>query len=181
MGYFVSNTSDTRFYAYRLWQLSPCHYLKPISLRLFLSVFSHLFLGLPNGNFSWDFRLKCTNLISYPCPLPFYLTRFITIIICGEWQKWWSYSLRNIPVSSYTSFLGSNTAPTTLFSDTPNKCSSLNKTDKVSDNFRVFWWWRQYAPLKRRSTSTWPHGSTSQKTLNFRLDAVRTWNLTKFR
>jgi hypothetical protein len=26
------------------------------------------------------------------------------------------------------------------------------------------WWWRQYAPLKRRSTSIWPHGSTSQKT-----------------
>jgi hypothetical protein len=40
------------------------------------------------------------------------------------------------------------------------------------------WWWRQYAPLKYRSTSTWPHGATSQKTLNFMLSAVRTWNLT---
>jgi hypothetical protein len=29
------------------------------------------------------------------------------------------------------------------------------------------WWWRQYAPLKCRSTSTWLHGATSQKTLNF--------------
>jgi hypothetical protein len=29
------------------------------------------------------------------------------------------------------------------------------------------WWWRQYAPLKSRSTSTWLHGTTSQKTLNF--------------
>jgi hypothetical protein len=28
------------------------------------------------------------------------------------------------------------------------------------------WWWRQYTPLKRRSTSTWLHGVTSQKTLN---------------
>jgi hypothetical protein len=27
-------------------------------------------------------------------------------------------------------------------------------------------WWRQYSPLKRRSTSTWLHGSTSQETLN---------------
>jgi hypothetical protein len=29
------------------------------------------------------------------------------------------------------------------------------------------WWWRQYVPLKRWSTSTWLQGSTSQKTLNF--------------
>jgi hypothetical protein len=29
------------------------------------------------------------------------------------------------------------------------------------------WWWRQRAPLKRRSISIWEHGSTSQKTLNF--------------
>jgi hypothetical protein len=41
------------------------------------------------------------------------------------------------------------------------------------------WWWRQYAPLKCRSTSTWLHGSTSQKTLNFILAAMRTWNLTR--
>jgi hypothetical protein len=55
--------------------------------------------------------------------------------------------------------------------------------------FRVFWnvapcsyespwWWRQYAPLKRRSTYTWLHSSTSQKTLNCILAAVRSWNLT---
>jgi hypothetical protein len=37
---------------------------------------------------------------------------------------------------------------------------------------------RQYAPLKRRSTSTWLHGATSQKTLNFILTTVRAWNLT---
>jgi hypothetical protein len=29
------------------------------------------------------------------------------------------------------------------------------------------WWWRQYAPLKRRSTSTWLHGTASQKTKYF--------------
>jgi hypothetical protein len=40
------------------------------------------------------------------------------------------------------------------------------------------WRWRQCATLKRRSTSMWLHGSTSQKTLNFTLTAVRTWNLT---
>jgi hypothetical protein len=28
-------------------------------------------------------------------------------------------------------------------------------------------WWRQYAPLKRRSTSIWLHSSISQKTVNF--------------
>jgi hypothetical protein len=40
------------------------------------------------------------------------------------------------------------------------------------------WWWRQYAPLKRRSTIIL-QGSTSQKTiLNIILAAVRTWNLT---
>jgi hypothetical protein len=40
------------------------------------------------------------------------------------------------------------------------------------------WWWRQYAPLKCRSTIIL-HGSTSQKTiLNIILAAVRTWNLT---
>jgi hypothetical protein len=39
------------------------------------------------------------------------------------------------------------------------------------------WWWRQYAPLKCRSTSTWPRSVTSHKTLNFILAAVRTWNI----
>jgi hypothetical protein len=39
-------------------------------------------------------------------------------------------------------------------------------------------WWRQYAPLKRRSTIIL-HGSITQKTaLNIILAAVRTWNLT---
>jgi hypothetical protein len=42
------------------------------------------------------------------------------------------------------------------------------------------WWWRQYAPLKHRSTIIL-HGSTSQKTiLNFILTAMRTWNLTQW-
>jgi hypothetical protein len=36
---------------------------------------------------------------------------------------------------------------------------------------------RQYAPLKRRSTSTRPHGATFQKAVMFILAAVRTWNL----
>jgi hypothetical protein len=34
------------------------------------------------------------------------------------------------------------------------------------------WWWRQHVPLKHRSTSTWRHGSTSQKTLKF---IVKIW------
>jgi hypothetical protein len=39
-------------------------------------------------------------------------------------------------------------------------------------------WWRQYTPLKRRSTIIL-HGSISQKTtLNIILAAVRTWTLT---
>jgi hypothetical protein len=42
------------------------------------------------------------------------------------------------------------------------------------------WWWRQYAPLKRRSTIIL-HGNISQKTiLNIIFAAVRTWNLTHF-
>jgi hypothetical protein len=41
-------------------------------------------------------------------------------------------------------------------------------------------WWRQYTPLKRQSTSTWLHGSSSQKTLSFILATVRTWNLTSY-
>jgi hypothetical protein len=40
------------------------------------------------------------------------------------------------------------------------------------------WWWRQYAPLKRRSTIIL-HGSITQKiAMNIILAAVRTWNLT---
>jgi hypothetical protein len=40
------------------------------------------------------------------------------------------------------------------------------------------WWWRQYAPLTRRSAIIL-HGSITQKTtLNIILAAVRTWNLT---
>jgi hypothetical protein len=31
----------------------------------------------------------------------------------------------------------------------------------------LLWWWKQYAPLKRRTTSTWLYGTTSQKTLMF--------------
>jgi hypothetical protein len=41
------------------------------------------------------------------------------------------------------------------------------------------WWWRQYAPLKLRSTSTWLHDATSQKPLYFILVAVTAWNLTQ--
>jgi hypothetical protein len=36
-------------------------------------------------------------------------------------------------------------------------------------------WWRQYASLKLRSTSTWLHCDTFQKTLNFIVATVRTW------
>jgi hypothetical protein len=39
----------------------------------------------------------------------------------------------------------------------------------------------KYAPLNYRSTSTWLHGATSQKTLNLILATVRTWNLTYYR
>jgi hypothetical protein len=35
------------------------------------------------------------------------------------------------------------------------------------------WWWRQYAPLKRRPTSTW-----HPRRLNFIVPAMRIWNLT---
>jgi hypothetical protein len=41
------------------------------------------------------------------------------------------------------------------------------------------WWWRQYAPLKCRSTSTRLHGAISQNVDIFILAAVRTWNLTQ--
>jgi hypothetical protein len=37
------------------------------------------------------------------------------------------------------------------------------------------WWWRQYAPLKRRSTSTWLHGSTTQKTLKLHARVQILW------
>jgi hypothetical protein len=39
------------------------------------------------------------------------------------------------------------------------------------------WWWKQYTPLKRRSTSTKLHGAVSQKA-TFILTAERTINLT---
>jgi hypothetical protein len=94
-----------------------------------------------------------------------------------------------------------------LFSEPQNRYSSDIGIQKMLNSvmkFRVFWdiapcshvevdrcfrgayglhrpwspWWWQYAPLKRRSTSTWLHGATSYKTLNFTLSAVRTWHLT---
>jgi hypothetical protein len=34
------------------------------------------------------------------------------------------------------------------------------------------WWWRQYAALKHRSASTWLHGATSQKTVNFKCYSI---------
>jgi hypothetical protein len=61
-------------------------------------------------------------------------------------------------------------------------CVLLQRSKNNTAKFQNFCfhsrWWRQYAPLKRRSTSTWLHGATSHKTLNFILAAVRTWNLT---
>jgi hypothetical protein len=58
----------------------------------------------------------------------------------------------------------------------------------ASTKFRVFWDvapcshvevdWR-FETTKRRSTSTWLQGTTSQKTLNLILATVRTWNLTQ--
>jgi hypothetical protein len=41
------------------------------------------------------------------------------------------------------------------------------------------WWWRQYAPLKRRSTSTRLHGAIFQKTIIFMLATMKTWNITR--
>jgi len=52
----------------------------------------------------------------------------------------------------------------------------LSEDDSLS-NCRP-WWWRQYAPLKRRSTSMRLHGAESQKDVTFILAAVRIWNLT---
>jgi hypothetical protein len=40
------------------------------------------------------------------------------------------------------------------------------------------WWWRQYAPLKRRSTIILQGSIMQETTLNIILPAVRTWNLT---
>jgi hypothetical protein len=42
------------------------------------------------------------------------------------------------------------------------------------------WWWRQYAPLKRRSTATTLHSAISQKAVIFTLSAVRIWTLSYF-
>jgi hypothetical protein len=39
------------------------------------------------------------------------------------------------------------------------------------------WWWRQYASLKRRSTSTSLRDLVSQKVFVFLLDDVRIWNV----
>jgi hypothetical protein len=39
------------------------------------------------------------------------------------------------------------------------------------------WWWRQYAPLKHKSTSTRLHGVISLTTAILTLAAVRTWDL----
>jgi hypothetical protein len=53
--------------------------------------------------------------------------------------------------------------------------ASESNTCKDSNiNIKTVNWWRQYAPLKYRSTSTWLHDSKSQKTiLNFILAAVQ--------
>jgi hypothetical protein len=58
-------------------------------------------------------------------------------------------------------------------------CSQQNENLYSVHIFCHPWWWRQYAPLKRRSTFIL-HGSISQKTiLNIIPTAVRTWSLTK--
>jgi hypothetical protein len=46
------------------------------------------------------------------------------------------------------------------------------------DEARSRWWWRQYAPLKRRSSPRRLHEAISRKVFIFKIAAVRTWNLT---
>jgi hypothetical protein len=49
-----------------------------------------------------------------------------------------------------------------VFWDLEARAASIIRANQSSP-----WWWMQYAPLKRRSTSTLLHGVKSQETLNF--------------
>jgi hypothetical protein len=70
------------------------------------------------------------------------------------------------------------TVPLVLMTQLWTKFMSEPREESVQSIRLIPWWWRQHAPLKRLSSSTWLHSDISQKTLNFILAAVRTWNLT---
>jgi hypothetical protein len=48
-------------------------------------------------------------------------------------------------------------------------------------SFKSLWWWRQYAPLKRRSISTRLHGAMSQKAVIYVLSNFIEWAISAYK
>jgi hypothetical protein len=61
----------------------------------------------------------------------------------------------------------------------PCPTSADTLTDFSHMAYSLPWWWRQYAPLKYRSTSMRLHGAMSQMAVIFVLTTMRIWNLTE--
>jgi hypothetical protein len=81
-------------------------------------------------------------------------------------------------MSMWHGFKSLFSVPLVLMTQLWTKFMSEPREESVQSIRLIPWWWREHAPLKRLSASTWLHGDISQKTLNFILAAVRTWNLT---
>jgi hypothetical protein len=110
---------------------------KPILLRLILVLSSHLRVDLPSGLVPSDFptRILYEFLIS---PMRMraiflhHLLDLITLIIFGEKYKLWNFSsCTSLQLPVISTLIRWNILLSTLFSNTPNLCSSLNVRDQV--------------------------------------------------
>jgi len=125
------------------WFLFWARSIHPISLRSILILFSQLCLGPPRGLFPSGFPTKMFYAFSiYPmhatCLIHLILIGFITLIIFGEAQKLWSFSLHSLLHPPATlSLLGTNILLSTMFSNTCNLCSSLTLRDQVSHTYKT--------------------------------------------
>ena len=107
----------------------------PTSLRSFLILSSNLH-SLPRGLFLSDFCYKTLQafhflLIFATCPTHHILNSIIQLLCAKDYKSW--SSLQNFLYPCLTfSVLGPKIFLSSLFSNTPSPCSSLNVKDQVS-------------------------------------------------